>query len=63
MLKDERKKELTAKIRRYVSNKNYNDRNPAVRRGMNPVDKKRFLIDKKRTNAWLEAVIRQKYTD
>lgn len=62
-LGDERKKELTNKVKRYVSNKNYIHENPGVRRGMSPVDKKRFLIDKKRTNAWLEAVIRQKYTD
>ena len=60
MLKDERKKELTAKIRRYVSNKNYNDRNPAVRRGMNPVDKKKFLIEQKRNNAWLRQKIQRK---
>lgn len=63
MLKDERKKELTAKIRRYVSNKNYNDRNPAVQRGMNPVDKKKFLIDQKRNNARLAAIIKRKSYD
>lgn len=62
-LEDERKKELTAKIRRYVSNENYNDRNPAVQRGMNPVDKKKFLIDQKRNNARLVAIIKRKSYD
>lgn len=62
-LGDERKKELTAKIQRYVSNKNYNDRNPVVRRGMNPVDKKKFLIDQKRNNARLAAIIKRKSYD
>jgi hypothetical protein len=59
-LDDDRKKELTAKVQRYVSNKNYTDRNPAVQRGMNPVEKKKFLIDKKRYNAWLNQKIQRK---
>jgi len=62
-LDDDRKKDLTAKVLRFVSNKNYNDRNPAVRRGMNPVDKKKFLIDKKRTAARFEKIIRRKHYD
>lgn len=52
-LNGERKKELTAKVKRYVSNKNYYHENHAVRRGMGPIDKKKFLIDKKRTAARL----------
>ena len=62
-LDDDRKKELTAKVRRYVSNKNYNDRNPAVQRGMNPVDKKKFLVEQKRNNARLAATIKRKSYD
>ena len=62
-LGDERKKELTAKIQRYVSNKNYNDRSPAVRRGMSPVDKKKFLIEQKKNNARLVEITKRKSYD
>ena len=62
-LDENRKKELTAKVRQYVSNKNYNDRNPAVQRGMNPVDKKKFLIGQKRNNARLAAITKRKFYD
>ena len=62
-LPDERKKELAAKVKRYVSNKNYIHENPGVRKGMSPVEKKKFLIDKKRSAARFEALIRQKYND
>lgn len=62
-LDNERKKELTAKVRRYVSNKNYNDRSHAVQRGMNPVDKKKHLIKQKRNNARLAAITKRKFYD
>ncbi len=62
-LSEERKKELTAKVKRYVSNKNYNHENQAVHKGMNPVDKKKFLIDQKRNNARLAAIIKRKSYD
>lgn len=62
-LEDERKKELTAKIRRYVSNKNYNDRSPAVRRGMSPIDKKKFLLAEKKKRAQRSAMLKQKCCD
>lgn len=62
-LNDERKRELTEKVERYVSNKNYVHESQAVRRGMNPVDKKKFLMEKKRNAARSKAVIRQKYND
>lgn len=59
-LDDERKKELTAKVNRYVSNKNYTHKNPGVRKGMNPTNKKKFLIDAKRNAVRYEAIISQK---
>ena len=62
-LGDERKKDLTAKVKQYVSNKNYIHENPGVRSGMNPVDKKKFLIDQKRNNARLAAIIKRKSYD
>ena len=60
---NERKKELTNKVKQYVSNKNYNHENPGVQRGMNPVDKKKFLIDQKRNNARLAAITKRKSYD
>ena len=62
-LDNERKKELSNKVKRYVSNKNYNHENPGVQRGMNPVDKKKFLIDQKRNNDRLAAIIKRKSYD
>ena len=62
-LGDERKNELTNKVERYVSNKNYNHKSHAIRKGMNPVDKKKFLIDQKRNNARLAAIIKRKAYD
>lgn len=62
-LDDDRKKELTNKVKRYVSNKNYNHESQAVRKGMNPVDKKKFLIDQKRNNARLAAITKRKFYD
>lgn len=58
----DRKKELIAKVKRYISNKNYIHENPGVRRGMSPVDKKKFLIEKKKTAARYRAAI-SKYLD
>lgn len=62
-LDNERKRELTNKVKRYVSNKNYNHESQAVRKGMNPVDKKKFLIDQKRNKARLAAIIKRKSYD
>ena len=59
-LGDDRKKELTNKVKRYVSNKNYNHESQAIRKGMNPVDKKKFLIKQKRNNALLATIIKRK---
>ena len=64
-LNDERKETLTQKVSRYVSNENYLHQYEAVRRGMNPVDKKKFLIEHKRKQARLAAITkrRQEYYD
>ena len=62
-LDDERKNELTTKVKRYVSNKNYIHENPGVRRGMSPVDKKKFLIEQKKKQARWSAMTKQKYYD
>ena len=62
-LKEERKKELAIKVRRYMGNENYSHENQAVRRGMNPVDKKKFLIEQKRKKQRLTAKMRQRYGD
>ena len=44
---DERKKVLTEKVMSFISNKNYYHDNQAIRRGMNAVEKKKFLIKQK----------------
>lgn len=62
-LDDKRKKELTAKVRRFVSNRNYMDRNSAVQRGMNPVEKKKFLIEQKKKRARLATITKRKFYD
>ncbi len=62
-LDNQRIKELTNKVKRYISNKNYNHESQTVRKGMNPVEKKKFLIDKKRNNARLAAITKRKYYD
>ncbi|MBO7217754.1 MAG: hypothetical protein J6V50_03540 [Clostridia bacterium] len=59
-LSGERKKDLTSKVKQYISNKNYNHENQAVRNGMNPIEKKQFLIAQKRTKARYAAITRQK---
>lgn len=46
-LDDEHKKALIKKIMTYVANKNYYHDNQAVRKGMNAIEKKKFLINQK----------------
>ena len=46
-LDNERKAMLIKKIEAFISNKNYTHSNQAVRRGMNAVEKKKFLIKQK----------------
>ena len=62
-LDDERKSVLIQKMRRYAANNNYFHKMHSVRRGMNPVDKKKFLIDQKRNNARLAEIIKRKSYD
>lgn len=59
-LNDEEKSNLLQKVGRYVSNKNYIHQSQAVRRGMSPTDKKKFLIEKKRKATWLYIKTKQK---
>lgn len=46
-LDDEHKKVLTEKVMSFNSNKNYYHYNQAVRKGMNAIEKKKFLIKQK----------------
>lgn len=59
-LDEEKKSLLKMKIKKYLSNENYEANDPYLKRGVGPVDKKKYLIEKKRTAARHRAAIRYK---
>ncbi len=57
-LDEDTKKELILKVKQQISNKNYFHKSQAIRRGMSPVDKKKFLIEEKQNKARRTALIK-----
>lgn len=59
-LDNERKAMLIKKIETFISNKNYTHSNQAVRKGMNAVEKKKFLIKQKQNKKRRIALSKQR---
>lgn len=59
-LTTESKLSLITKVRKYCSNKNYETTDPYLRRGVGPVEKKKYLVLKKKKAALLRHKILQK---
>lgn len=57
---NEQKKELVAKVRKHLSNYNYESTDPYIKRGAEPVAKKRYLIEKERKKMRLQQMIKRK---
>lgn len=56
----DKKEPLKTKVKKHLSNKNYETTDPFLRRGVGPVEKLKYLKDKKRKSAYIDCLIEQK---